>query len=188
MNLKATGPNGKGLQRINIHLLKPFRFRVDGWPTDLDSDSEVSQVELESEPQWIMYPPRIKRPLLQHLPYKVATFIVENLSDQLKLGNPPPLDARQRFYEDDRKRRWSMHALNEVLSDVLVPATDGTQLAAYGCLEWESDLFRGTMRMHVRVLDKFHGKHRQVAKYFIIRNNSYFSKLFSYLFVVIRTF
>ena len=55
-----------------------------------------------------------------------------------------------------------MHALNEVLNDVLIPAADGTQLAICGAAEWESDLFRGVVRMNVRVLDTYHGTRRRV--------------------------
>lgn len=52
--------------------------------------------------------------------------------------------------------------LNKVLEDVLVCEADGTDIAVLGCAEWESELFNGVTRLHVRTLDKFHGKHRRV--------------------------
>lgn len=65
-------------------------------------------------------------------------------------------------YEDRNGRKWSIGMLNKVLEDVLVCEADGTDIAVLGCAEWESELFNGVTRLHVRTLDKFHGKHRRV--------------------------
>ena len=73
-----------------------------------------------------------------------------------------------------------MHALNQVLDDVLVRAADGTQVAVMGSVEWESELFRGVSKMNVRVLDTFYGRNRQVSNiYFVL------FRIFSHCFALI---
>ena len=51
---------------------------------------------------------------------------------------------------------------SRLLDDVLVAEPDGTQLGVIGGVEWESDLFAGSMQLRVRTLDEHYGKHRQV--------------------------
>ena len=45
---------------------------------------------------------------------------------------------------------------------VLVAEPDGTQIAVIGSVEWESEMFVGTTRLHVRTLDNFHERTRGV--------------------------
>jgi hypothetical protein len=40
---------------------------------------------------------------------------------------------------------------------------DDTQIAVVGCAEWESEYFKGVSKLHVRTLDKFHERNRQVS-------------------------
>ena len=106
----------------------------------------------------------MKNPLLKYLPHFLATFLVENMFDRLNLPEPVPL-ARQRsvrVYKDHRDRSWPMATLNTILQTVLVAEPDGTQIAVIGSVEWESEMFVGTTRLHVRTLDNFHGRIRRV--------------------------
>ena len=115
-------------------------------------------------PGWFRYEPRSKCPLLKYLPHFLATFLVENLSDQLKL--PEPIcsgKGKITIYHDQRGRSWSMAHLNQILQDVLVSEPDGTQIAVIGGAEWESEMFKGVSRLDVRVLDEFYGDFRRVT-------------------------
>ena len=51
-----------------------------------------------------------------------------------------------------RSNRWSMHELNKVLEQVLVPKANGTQLTVLGGARWESDRFVGSMQQYILVL------------------------------------
>lgn len=153
---QSCGPHGHGLQRLNINLLKPDRFSVSA------VGQMVSLRNAQAHSGWVQYAPRCQCPLLRFLPHFLATFIVENLADSLNLPAPPAVQPRQSSYEDRNGRKWSIGLLNKVLEDVLVCEADGTDIAVVGCAEWESELFNGVTRLHVRTLDKFHGKHRRV--------------------------
>jgi len=155
MNFQSTWPHGRGIQRLNINLLKPARF----------NPNIMSVKSGEAIPGWIHYEPRMKNPLLKYLPHFLATFLVENMFDRLNLPEPVPL-ARQRsvrVYKDHRDRSWPMATLNTILQTVLVAEPDGTQIAVIGSVEWESEMFVGTTRLHVRTLDYFHGRIRRVV-------------------------
>ena len=56
-----------------------------------------------------------------------------------------------------------MAHLNQILQDVLVSEPDGTPMAVIGGVEWESEMFKGVSRLHVRVLDEFYGDFRRVT-------------------------
>jgi hypothetical protein len=102
---------------------------------------------------------------------------VENLSDQLKLPEPICSDkGKITIYQDQRARSWSIAHLNQILQDVLVSEPDGTQIAVVGGAEWESEMFKGVSRLHVRVLDEFYSDFRRVT----------FFVYFSYVFRILQ--
>ena len=73
-------------------------------------------------------------PVLQYLPTKLAEWIGENMQD--KLGFPDKLDPN----------KWGISELNNILQKHVVPDLNGCALHTFGCLEWESELYRGIMR------------------------------------------
>ena len=72
--------------------------------------------------------------MLQFLPTKLAEWIGENLQDEL--GFPDKRDPK----------KWSVSELNDILRNHLVRNRNGCSLLTFGCVEWESDMFRGIMR------------------------------------------
>jgi hypothetical protein len=117
--------------------------------------SLVSLRNTQAVPGWVYYQPRLQCPLLRYLPHFLATFLVENLAEVLNIPEPPAIQTRQSFYTDNTGRKWSMATLNQVLHGVLMCHPDGTQIAAVGCAEWESEYFKGVSKLHVRTLNKF---------------------------------
>ena len=113
-------------------------------------------------PGWVQYKPRLECPLLRYLPHFLATFIVENLDEALDLPPPPAIKPRESSYTDHKKRKWGISTLNQLLNEVLVSHADGTQIAVVGCAEWESEHCAGASKLHVRTLDRFHGRQRRV--------------------------
>ena len=123
MNFQSTGPHGKGIQRLNINLLKPARF----------NPNIMSVKSGEAIPGCICYEPRMKNPLLKYLPHFLATFLVENMFDRLNLPEPVPL-ARQksvRVYKDHRDRSLPIATL-KFIHDFANREPDGTQIAVIG--------------------------------------------------------
>ena len=55
---------------------------------------------------------------------------------QDKLGFPDKVDPR---------RGWTPAELNSILKNHVVRNRDGRALMAFGCVEWESELYRGVM-------------------------------------------
>ena len=72
--------------------------------------------------------------MLQYLPTKLAEWIGENMQDDL--GFPDKRDSN----------KWSVSDLNNILQTHVVTDRNGCSLHAFGCLEWESKLYRGIMR------------------------------------------
>ena len=154
------GPNGRGLRRLNLFLLKPFRFRVHA-----DSARSILCVARSTE-QWVQYEPRISEPLLQFLPTILARWIVENLFDLLDLLEPPRPRPVDKVYTDHEGREWTTTALNWVLQQVVVQAADGTHLAVFGAIDHESELYEGTPR--IRCHNDYHGKARRVSAFVLL--------------------
>ena len=73
--------------------------------------------------------------MLQWLPSKLAEWTAENL--QTELGFP-----------DKAAGKWSVQELNAILQENLVQDKNGNSLECFGCVRWESDLYRGFMRAH----------------------------------------
>ena len=76
---------------------------------------------------------RDAHPMLRWLPTKLAEWVADNLREEL--GFP-----------DNRDARFSMQELNAILQEHLVLDRNGNSLECFGCVRWESDLYRGFMR------------------------------------------
>ena len=151
---QSKGKDGKGKPRLNVNLLKPFRHSV-GVPADVISTGAIRT-------SWIEYGPRRLHPKLQFLPHHLATFLVENLHEQLRL-QPPDRLRSEHYYTDEKGQNWGVPALSQLLRDVLVADTDGTQIACFGGVQMESELFQGVMNLRVRPFDKHYGRFRNVS-------------------------
>ena len=116
---------------MDVNLLKPSRleFADDPVPVLTMPDAQVPS------PQWLEYSYRKAHPALRWLPTKLAEWIGENLQEQL--GLPDKIDQRA-----EPGSGWTPAELNHILNAHVVDET----LTTFGCVEWESQLFRGTMR------------------------------------------
>jgi hypothetical protein len=125
------GRRGRGRQDIDIHLLKPARFRPNSeWalPPDV-SDGVVHDEVLDPEPAWMSYEYRTAHPVLRWLPTKLAEWIGANLSDELRIP-------------DKNEDKWSAAELNSILINNVVRGSHG-HLRTFGGIKWECDLFNG---------------------------------------------
>ena len=160
---QVLGDNGKGIYRLNVFLLKPWRFLVQA--VGLQG---LLFVASNADPEWVTYGPRLADPVLMFLPTILARWIVDNLFRELNLPNPVPPSANDgSAWPDSRGRVWSTKALNWVLQKVLVPAGDGTQLAVFGGIEHESELCEGTPRIRCRT--QCRGKARKVSHLTVVQ-------------------
>ena len=96
MNFQSKGLHGKGIQRLNIDLLKPERLNLN----------RMSVKSGEAIPELIHYESRTKNPLLKYFLHILATFLVEDRFERLNLPEPIPLQRqrRVRVYKDHRDR------------------------------------------------------------------------------------
>ena len=110
-----------------------------------------------SSPTWLEYVYRKAHPTLRWLPTKLAEWIGVNLQDEL--GFP---DKADRLSEPGSG--WTPAELNHILQAHVV---DGA-LTSFGCVEWESELFRGTMRSRCYPFDmpkrRFHSFNPKVCQ------------------------
>ena len=102
----------------------------------VESFSESERIELSGPPDsvWLEYAYRKHHPVLEYLPTKLAEWIGENMQDEL--GFPDKQDPD----------KWGVSELNNILQKHVVPDRNGCALHTFGCLEWESELYRGIMR------------------------------------------
>jgi hypothetical protein len=84
---------------------------------------------------WLEYVYRTAHPALRWLPTKLAEWIGENMQDELGFADKADKLAAT-------GTGWTPAELNNVLQAHVV---DGA-LTTFGCVEWESEFFRGTMR------------------------------------------
>ena len=108
-------------------------------------DLHVRQVSFDKQPKLdvfrlkpaevgdLGYRFRDAHPMLRWLPSKLAEWTAENL--QTELGFP-----------DKAAGKWSVQELNAILQEHLVQDKNGNSLECFGCVRWESDLYRGFMR------------------------------------------
>ncbi len=117
---------------MDINLLKPSRLEFVHEPAPLLAISDAQA----STPKWLeYYKYRTAHPAHSWLPTKLSEWIGENLQDELGF----PDKASQRA---EPGTGWTLAELNHILHAHVV---DGA-LSSFGCMEWESQLFRGTMR------------------------------------------
>ena len=117
--------------RLDVNLLKPSRVEFVQDPAPAVTLRE-GQVPFQN---WLEYVYRTAHPTLRWLPTKLAEWIGENLQEEL--GFPDKADKRV-----EPGTGWIAAELNCILHNHVVNG----QLTYFGCVEWESDLFRGVMR------------------------------------------
>ena len=87
-----------------------------------------------SSPTWLGYVNRTAHPALRWLTTKLADWIVENMQNELGFADK----AYRRAVPGPG---WTPAELNNILQAHVM---DGA-LTTFGCVEWESELFRGIM-------------------------------------------
>ena len=129
--VQAVGRRGRGRQDIDIHLLKPARFRPDPqWALPpAECHGVVHEEDLDPEPAWMSYEYRTAHQVLRWLPTKLAKWISANLSDELLIP-------------DKNEDKWTAVELNSVLINNVVRGSHG-HLCTFGGIKWECDLFNG---------------------------------------------
>ena len=128
---QAYARNCSGSVCLDINLLKPSRVELVDEPAPLLCISDTQACP----PKWLEYIYRTAHPILRWLPTKLAEWIGENLQDVL--GFPDKADQRA-----EPGSGWTPAELNHILTAHVV---DGA-VTTFGCVEWESQLFRGVMR------------------------------------------
>lgn len=143
---QADQKRATGRISLDLELLKPCRV------------SAVAHDRIEraapADRVWLEYAYRKNHPVLQYLPTKLAEWIGENMQDEL--GFPDKKDPH----------KWSVSELNDLLQTHVVCKQNGCSLETFGCLEWESELCRGTMRARCYPFNmrghRFHNMNPQV--------------------------
>ena len=139
--------------RLDIHLLKPSKIEFIQEPAP-----KLTLPDGTSPPEWLEYIYRSAHPVLRWLPTKLAEWIGENMQDEL--GFPDKADKRAQLGTG-----WTPAELNSILHDHVV----GGELTTFGCMEWESEMFRGVMRARCYPFDmpkrRFHGFNTKVSVY-----------------------
>jgi hypothetical protein len=134
--VQGTGPNLSGSVKLDLDLLKPWRVSAAAAATNDDASPPVRHMSQQQPSQvWLEYAYRKHHPALQWLPTKLAEWIANNLQDEL--GFPDKADPR---------RGWTPAELNSILQNHVVRNRAGCALTTFGCVEWESELYRGVMR------------------------------------------
>ena len=95
-------------------------------PERIERSAPADRVWLENE-----Y--RKHHPVHQYLPTELAVWICENLQDELE------------FPDKRDPKKWSVSELNDILRTHVVCDRNGCSLQTFGCLEWESEFYRGIM-------------------------------------------
>ena len=156
-NGQADSSNLTGSVCLDINLLKPSKIEFVQEP----APSLTQPDGLASSPSWLEYIYRTAHPVLRWLPTKLAEWIGENLQEEL--GFPDKADKRA-----EPGSGWTPAELNSILQDHVV---DGA-LTTFGCVEWESELFRGVMRARCYPFDmpkrRFHGFNPKVPVHTLV--------------------
>jgi hypothetical protein len=121
----------KYVLRLYQHVLGMCMYMPEPAPLLAMSDTQAAQ------PQWLEYIYRTAYPVLRWLltVTKLAEWVGENLQDQL--GFPDKADQRA-----EPGTGWTSAELNQILTAHVVDCA----LTTLGCVQWESQLFRGVMR------------------------------------------
>ena len=134
--VQSTNHNLSGSVRLDLDLLKPWRVLAAAPAGDDDASPPVRHMSPQQPSQvWLQYAYRKHHPTLQWLPTKLAEWIANNMQDEL--GFPDKADPR---------RGWTPAELNRILQNHVVRDRNGYALTTFGCVEWESELYRGVMR------------------------------------------
>ena len=134
--VQSTNRNLSGSVRLDLDLLKPWRVSAAPVTGDDSASPSVQHMSQQHPKQiWLEYAYRKHHPVLQWLPTKLAEWIANNMQDEL--GFPDKADPR---------RGWTPAELNSILQNHVVRNRDGCSLTTFGCVEWESELYRGVMR------------------------------------------
>jgi hypothetical protein len=115
---------------LDINLLKPSRIEFVHEPAPLLAMSDAQT----STPKWLEYMYRTAHPALSWLPTKLTEQIGENLQEEL--GFPDKADQREQ-----PGTGCTPSELNHILHSHVVDGVSTTS----GCVEWESEIFRGVM-------------------------------------------
>jgi len=104
-------------------------------------------------------------------PCKVSAVTVgSNVQERIERAAPADrvwLEYAYRKHRPDKQdpRKWSVSELNDILQTHMVTDRNGCSLQTFGCLEWESDLYRGIMRARCYPFHmlghRFHNKNPQ---------------------------
>ncbi len=130
-DVQAHSIQSAGCVRLDINLIKPSRL-------EFPADALAPKLHLpvvhrgSSPPNWLEYVFRTSHQVLCWLPTKPAEWIGENIQEVL--GFPDKGDAKA-----SPGSGWTSAELNQILQAHVV---DGT-LTTFGCVEWESEMFRG---------------------------------------------
>ena len=76
---------GKGRQEIDIHLLKPNKFRAELMERHLPEENLVYDEALDPSEEYVTYPYRIAHPILHYLPMKLAQYLGDNYQKELHI-------------------------------------------------------------------------------------------------------
>jgi hypothetical protein len=159
--LQAVGRRGRGRQDIDLHLLKPARFRPEpGWALPpAVSDRVIHDDVLDPAPEWMSYEYRTTHPVLRWLPTKLAEWIGANLSEELLIP-------------DKIEDKWTAAELNSILLNNVVRGPFG-HLRTFGGIQWECDLFNGRPKARCYPFNivghRFRDKNPQVVLQYRIR-------------------
>lgn len=159
------GHHHMGKESLDINLLKAERHAavpVDGQGLLLCDD--------DAAPEWVTYKFRTAHPILRWLPSKLAEWIADNLSAELRI--PAKKEAK-----------WTVGELNQILASNLVPNGDGGHLRTFATLQWECELYNGRPKARCYPFDldghRFRGKNPQV---YCVLHSMLYSVLYNMLY------
>ena len=155
--VQAGSRNSVGRVALDLDLLKPWRVLASADAHDATVSPALRREHSHEPPQvYLGYAYRKHHPVLQWLPTKLAEWIGENLKDDL--GFPGKADP---------KKGWTPAELNSLLENHVVKDRNGSALTTFGCVEWESELYRGIMRARCYPFNmtkhRFHSMNPQVV-------------------------
>ncbi len=143
--MQAVGRHQRGKENLDIHLLKPMHQRIDHPDPN--------------QPAYAEYCYRKSHPALQWLPTKLAEWVAANLREELG-------------FADKAGDAWTVDELNQIICNHLVSDKTGGSIRTFGCVEWESESYRGISRSRCYPFDleghRFHSLNPKVTQFFDI--------------------
>jgi hypothetical protein len=126
------------LLSLDLDLLTPLRVLASA-SADAHDDTmhpSLHHAKHQQAPKvWLEYAYRKNHPAPQWLPTELAKWIGENLHDDL--GFPDMADPR---------RSWTPTVLNNLMDRLVIRDINGCSLLTFGCVELESEDYRGIRR------------------------------------------